>query len=154
MTEPTPLNAAIAAASATSKQNPIEVFRLDYKPLSLIVTKINMNFDIHDNKTIVTSNLTIESNPKAKDLLGDEEEKGGGDLILDGDESCVKVYTLTLNGRDLVETQDYEFQTGKLIIKKEAMNNGGKNGNVLKTVVEIVPEENTQLSGLYKSGPM
>lgn len=138
---PTPLNAAIAASS--SKKDPIEVFRKDYTPLSTIVTKLNMNFDIHDNKTIVTSELTIAPNPSV--------DQSFGDLILDGDESCIKVYKIEFNGVDLTEDQ-YEFQIGKLIVKKDALGEEGK--GVLKTVVEIVPEENTQLSGLYKSGPM
>ncbi len=146
MTSPTPLNAAIAAESATTKKDPVEVFRKDYTPLSNIVTKITMNFDIYDNKTTVTSELTIAPNPKAPSSAG-----ALGDLVLDGDESCIKVYKIELNGRDLTQGTEYEFQTGQLIIKQNAFE---KEGNVLKTMVEIVPEENTQLSGLYKSGPM
>ena len=140
------LNSAIAAESSTTKKDPIEVFRADYEPLPHIVTKLQMDFDIHDNKTTVTSELTIEPNPKSK--------SAGGDLVLDGDESCVKLFVLQLDGRDLVEGEDYVLETGKLILKQSALERDEGKGGLLKTVVEIVPEENTQLSGLYKSGPM
>ena len=49
-----------------------------------------------------------------------------------------------MDGRDLVENVDYELKPGKLIIKPTALTNGS---GLLKTVVETVPEENTQLSG-------
>ena len=144
------LNSAIAAESSTTKKDPIEVFRSDYELLPFVVTKLHMDFDIHDNKTTVTSELTIEPNPKSKSAPGGG---CGGDLVLDGDESCVKLWVLQLDGRDLVEGQDYVLETGKLILKQSALGDDGR-GGLLKTVVEIVPEENTQLSGLYKSGPM
>ncbi len=154
----TALNAAIALASAKTKSEPVEVFRSSYQPLPTIVSKINMNFDIHDGKTTVTSELTLESNPKLDDT-GEKATEGGGDLVLDGDETCVKLFSVTLNDRELVETVDYEFAPQKLIIKQETLakeRSSSSDGGalILKTVVEVVPEENTQLSGLYKSGPM
>jgi aminopeptidase N len=69
-------------------------------------------------------------------------------MVLDGDETCVKLMKLSLDGRDLLEGTDYTLAPGKLILKAPPP------GSVLTTVVEVIPEENTQLSGLYKSGPM
>ncbi len=100
-----------------------------------------MHFDIHGGKTTVTSEMDVVANPKS--------EAGPGDLVLDGDESCVKLMVLQVDGRDLVADVDYELSPGKLVVKASALDKEGK--GVLKTVVEIVPEENTQLSGLYKS---
>jgi aminopeptidase N len=137
------LNSAVAEMSSTTKEAPVEVFRSDYKPLTNIVTKINMDFDITDGKTTITSEMTIEPNPKSTTK---------GDLVLDGDESCVKLMVLQVDGKDLVEGDDYELSPGKLVVKESALDGEGK--GLLKTVVETVPEENTQLSGLYKSGPM
>lgn len=104
-----------------------------------------MDFNIQDGKTVVTSEMTVEPNPLSKD---------GDDLILDGDETAVKLMSVQMNGKDLVEGIDYELKPGTLIIKGTSLYSGDEKEGILKTVVEIIPEENTQLSGLYKSGPM
>ena len=135
------LNSAVAEAVIDSA--PVEHFRLDYQPLPHIVSNIQMNVQIFDGTTTVTSNMTIRPNiPNANDH----------DMILDGDETCVKLLQLALNGKDLLEGIDYELTPGKLILKASALSL--HNTNTLTTVVQIVPEDNTQLSGLYKSGPM
>jgi aminopeptidase N len=138
----TALNSAIASQETDAA--PVEYFRADYQPLTNIVSKINMNFDITDGVTTVTSQMSIEPNPNGS---------GPADLTLDGDETCVKLLSLQMDGRDLTEAIDYELAPGKLIIKAGAFKDGAGVG-LLKTVVEIVPEDNTQLSGLYKSGSM
>ncbi|CAB9512723.1 Puromycin-sensitive aminopeptidase [Seminavis robusta] len=135
-TTSTALNSAVAESETTA---PVEVFRTDYKPLPHLVTKINMDFVIENGKTTVTSELFIEPNSSVE---------GGGDLVLDGDESCVKLMSVSIDGKELEKGKEYDLEPQKMIIKSPAP------GTVLKTVVEIVPEENTQLSGLYKSGPM
>lgn len=139
-TSATALNSAVATEN--DKAAPVENFRTDYEPLTNIVSKINMDFNISDGKTVVVSEMTVQPNPVAGK---------SGDLVLDGDETCVKLMSLSVDGKDLVEGDDYELSPGKLVIKANALNDGS---GLLKTVVELVPEENTQLSGLYKSGPM
>ena len=138
----TALNSAVA--EATEKASPVEYFRKDYKPLPFVVSKINMDFDIFDGKTTVTSELSLVPN-KAVSLSGDE------DLELNGDETCVKLLSIKMDGTDLEAGKDYVLAPGKLILKPSALK---ATGGVLETVVEIVPEDNTQLSGLYKSGPV
>jgi len=137
----TALNSAVAEKAETEASAPVEYFRKDYKPLPHIVQKINMDFDIRDGKTTVVSELHFQPNS-----AGNQED----DMILDGDESCVKLLELSMDGKELVEGTDYELAHQKLILKASAI----KPDSVLRTVVEIVPEDNTQLSGLYKSGPM
>jgi len=144
-TSATALNSAVASEAETAEAAPVEVFRTDYKPLPHLVTKINMDFDIQSGKTIVTSELFIEPNQKAQE---EGLAKPTDDLVLDGDESCVKLLSVSVDGKELEQGKDYQLAPGKMIVKSP------KPGTVLKTVVEIVPEENTQLSGLYKSGPM
>jgi len=140
------LNSAVSDQSSTESSAPVEYFRSDYKPLPQIVSKINMDFNIKDGLTVVTSDMIVEPNALNTD---------GGDLVLDGDETAVKLMALQINGRDLVEGIDYELKPGQLIIKESSLyGNGGEQSCTLKSVVEIIPEENTQLSGLYKSGPM
>ena len=139
----TALNSAVAAD--VEAKAPVEYFRKDYAPLPHQVSKINMVFDIKDGKTSVTSEMKIVPNK----VVADYEAQ---DMVLDGDESAVKLYSLSLNGRVLKEGQDYTLEPGKLILKASTL--AGAPTSTLKTVVEIVPEDNTQLSGLYKSGEM
>ncbi len=138
----TALNSAVASTE-TDEAAPIEYFRNDYEPLATIVTKIDMDFNIRDGKTTVESDMTVEVNPNGP---------GMGDLVLDGDETAVSLMSLSVDGKSLEEGKDYELSPGKLIIKASALSEDKP--SILKTVVDIVPEENTQLSGLYKSGPM
>ena len=132
----TALNSAVVEAA--EETTPTENFRKDYEPLTNIISKINMDFNIQDGVTTVTSSMTVEVNPNGS---------GAGDLVLDGDETCVKLINLKMDGRDLKEGDDYELSPGKLVIKKAAFQGETEGCGLLETVVEIVPEENTQLSG-------
>lgn len=136
----TALNSVVAEGA--EKTAPVEYFRKDYKPLPYIVSDIKMDFDITDGKTVVTSELTIEKNGVAKACEADE-------MVLDGDETSVKLMSLRVGDKDLVADVDYALSAGTLTLKPQVLSD---DQTVLKTVVEIVPEENTQLSGLYKSG--
>jgi hypothetical protein len=134
----TALNSAVTAADTAA---PTEIFRTDYQPLPFTVDKISMDFQIYDNKTIVTSSMSLIANPASPDTASKE-------LVLDGDETCVKLLSCSVDGKEMIEGIDYTLAPGKLVLLAPGA------GSVIKTVVEIVPEENTQLSGLYKSGPM
>ncbi|KAG7372290.1 aminopeptidase N [Nitzschia inconspicua] len=138
----TALNSAVVT-DETAAAAPVEIFRKDYQPLPMIVSKINMDFSIHEGKTMVHSELYIEGNPAVN--LADGTDK---DLVLDGDETALKLLSITLNEKELEQGKDYILEPGKLILKNPPPK------SVLKTTVEIVPEENTQLSGLYKSDSM
>jgi hypothetical protein len=144
-TTTTALNSAVVAEGTETA--PVEIFRKDYKPLPQIITKVNMDFNIQEGKTTVTSELFLKPNPVVSN--NDNGNNDNNFMVLDGDETCVKLLSLSLDGRDLEEGTDYTLAPGKLILKTLPMTQ-----SVLKTVVEIVPEDNTQLSGLYKSGPM
>lgn len=133
----TALNSAVET-QVDSK--PVEIFRSDYRPLPFTVSTVEMDFNIENGKTTVTTSLTLQANPAAED--GDQE------LVLDGDETCVKLLSLQMDGKDLVEGIDYRLSPGKLTLLRP------ESGAVVTTMVEIVPEDNTQLSGLYKSGSM
>jgi aminopeptidase N len=139
----TALNSAVAAEAETTA--PVEYFRKDYAPLPHKVSKINMVFNIENGKTIVTSEIEIVPNKDVPDYQAQ-------DMVLDGDESSVKLMSLSLNDRYLEEGKDYTLAPGKLILKASTL--AGAPTSALKTIVEVVPEDNTQLSGLYKSGDM
>ena len=142
ITSTTALNAAVAQTETTQ---PTEVFRKDYQPLPFTVSKAQLSFDIRDRKTTVTTKLTLQENPMATASHYSDDKKA---LVLDGDESCVKLLSIQCNGKELVPDKDYTLQPGKLILLNPS------SGDVLETTVELVPEDNTQLSGLYYSDPM
>jgi len=134
-----------AATIIEEPKKPIEIFRSDYKPLDIMVHKINMSFDIRDGETTVASELFLSKNPK---LENDWDPDASHELVLDGDSTSIDLLDIELDGRKLVEGDDYTLDANKLVLKNPPP------GSLLKTLVKIIPEDNTQLSGLYKSGPM
>jgi hypothetical protein len=57
---------------------------------------VDNDFKIEDGKTTIASELFVESNPDIKDSASQ-------DMVLDGDETCVKLLKLQVDGGDLVE---------------------------------------------------
>jgi len=96
--------------------------------------------------------MTVEANKNVADNSNNASGEDEG-LVLNGDETCVKLLKLSVDGiaDTLKPDVDYILSPGKLVISADALRRGG---GVVRTTVEIVPEDNTQLSGLYKSGPM
>ena len=137
------LNAALAASSIANPPKPVEVFRTDYKPLKWIVKEVELEFRLFDGYTVVDSTLIIGKNPNAAD--DDHNEYEG--LVLNGDETNVKLLSLSKDDVNLTP-DEYDLSPGKLIVSNV------QEGSVVKITVEIVPEDNLQLSGLYKSGGM
>ena len=74
------------------------------------------------------------------------------DLILDGEADALTLLSIQLNGKDLVEGTGYTIKGDELTIPASVL--GDDATSKLTTRVEVVPETNTQLSGLYKSGSM
>jgi aminopeptidase N len=125
----------------------VEVFRSDYRPLPFHVDTVEMEFDLDPQHTTVTTTMTLKRNPLA-DITTDSDA-APAPMVLDGDETSVTLKSLTLNGVELKDDEDYMRTPGHLTLTHPL-----RDGDVLKTVVTIVPQDNTQLSGLYKSGSM
>ncbi len=132
-------------AEETAAAAPVEYFRKDYKPLSHTVSNVELSFDIHPGTTTVTSKLTVIPNK----LEGEKE-----DFYLNGDSTCLTLKSLSLNGKALVEGIDYTVDEKKNILSIPAIANSGDDSFTIEVVVDIVPEDNSQLSGLYKSNTM
>ena len=128
----------------------MEVIRLQYSPLNYVVSKVSLDFKLYTGRTIVESVLTVTAN---NDLQNGESDGGEDGLVLDGEEATVKLLELSVDGCEeaLVADVDYVLKPGKLIIKGDTLR---RSKMIVRTTVEIVPEDNTQLSGLYKSGDM
>ncbi len=141
-----------STAETEAPPPPKETFRNDYKPLPYKVTNISMNFDIHDGYTIVTSDLTIVSNNSNNDA----NDKDEGEWVFDGEADALTLQSIEMNGKPLRLEEDYKIDGDALIllVHKDDNTSGarGEEKMVLTTRVKIIPETNTQLSGLYKSG--
>jgi aminopeptidase N len=112
--------------------NPRTIYLRDYTAPAYLVETIDLDVDIRDGFTRVTSRCRMTRNPAGP----------GGPLMLNGEELTLE--TVRINGRALAEA-DYRHAEKMLTIDSvpEAF--------VLETVVRIHPEENTQLSGLYRA---
>jgi aminopeptidase N len=147
----------------TTTQQPTEIFRRDYQPLPITVKTIDLDFQLykkgsHDHSpddgpiTIVTTTMVLQRNPNLP--LKDPSDTTAttitttDDLVLDGDESSVTLLSLQINGIPAIAGQDYEQCPGKIVLRNI------RSDSIITTVCSIVPEENTQLSGLYCSDDM
>ena len=150
------------STTSEAAHKPKEIFRSDYRPLPFIVSNVELDFNIRDQQTTVTSVLTIQKNPK---LLSQEEEEEttttDNTLVLDGDSTSITLQSIELvldddSTKPLVVNKDYvlDEQSLTLLNIQDNKDTPQKLPMKIKIVVTTVPEQNTQLSGLYKSGPM
>ncbi len=119
-----------------SKEATPRTIRLaDYRPPAWIVETVDLQFDLREQGTRVVSRLALARNPARPDrpdrlqLHGEELEPVW--LRLDGSELHADRYTIDDEGLTLFDPPD-RF--------------------VLESEVEIAPERNTRLEGLYRSG--
>ena len=132
---------AFMMSTATAAEPPAtkEKFRADYKPPPYRIDRLSLNFDIFEEETLVTSTLTVRP------------EAGCGASVpfdLYGEELSLK--SIEINGSPLAEGTDYALTEDGLSVINPPHVLGEE--FELKTIVSIAPHENTQLSGLYKSG--
>jgi hypothetical protein len=123
---------------------PVALLRKDYQPLPFTVQTIQMNIHLAEGKTTVTTDLTVQRNPK----FVETSTSSSSTLVLDGDQD-VKLVRLQRNGVVDPTTRadacgSSSSQQHQLILQDV------HDGDVIQIVTEIVPEDNTQLSGLYK----
>ena len=112
--------------------SPKEIFRQDYKPLAYSITHTDLHFDLGDDKTTVSSTLTVKRN-------GAHAEP----LVLAGERLGLK--QIKVDGRVLTAA-DYTVDAESLTIPGLADN------STVEIVTEIDPKNNTSLEGLYQSG--
>lgn len=128
----------VATATATLEA-PTEILRKDYQQPSFFIREVTLTVRIFDGRTEVASRMLLEKNT-------------GGSLPLDGED--LKLKKVLLCGKELKEGEGYTLEKEKLIISADALEAGDSTDLWLETEVEIEPEKNTQLSGLYFSGSM
>ncbi|CDZ75957.1 Aminopeptidase N [Legionella massiliensis] len=105
------------------------IYRKDYQPPAFSVATIDLNFDLYDDHALVQNRM----------LLKRQHE---GALHLYGDE--LELVSLAMNGKPL-DKSSYSMEQDDLIIDNcpEEFS--------LEVVTRIYPQDNTKLSGLYRS---
>ena len=114
--------------------NPIELS--DYRPPDFMVERIELTFNLNEEVTRVLSRLSVRATERGDDRTSP--------LILDGEDFDLK--SILIDGHALMEDA-YEATATSLTIKEPPRRNFS-----LQIEVEIRPQDNTKLEGLYKSG--
>jgi aminopeptidase N len=118
------LDAQIATAAP-----PATIRREDYRPPKWLVPDLELEFDLDPVRTMVTARLNVTRN-------------GGHSAPLKLDAEALVLKSVRVNG----EAADHRYEGETLTIGIE------DDEALVETVVEISPEANTQLMGLYASG--
>ena len=84
---------------------PTSVHLKDYQPPAFLIDTVDLDFDIHEDHTLVRARLAIRRNPRASDPKGP--------LVLDGDEIVPE--TIALDGRALLRG-DFELDEAHLTV--------------------------------------
>ncbi|WP_456378036.1 aminopeptidase N [Thiolapillus sp.] len=113
------------------------IFLKDYQPPAWKIETVDLDFKLQEQGTRVVSRLTLEKNP---DYHGAASE-----LRLDGE--GLKAIWLRLDGEELAADAYYMNEQGLTLFHPPAR-------FVLESEVELSPETNTALEGLYRSGGM
>lgn len=122
---------------------PVEKFRKDYAPPPHVIKAVELDFQLHTGgeRTVVSSKMSVTH----------AGGKGSGKpLFLEGED--LTLLSISVNGKELKEGPDYKLSKDGLTILASALPADGE--FEVSTRVSIDPENNTQLSGLYVSGPM
>lgn len=106
----------------------------NYTPPNYLIDKVDLTFNLGEEETIVTAHSSIKRNPAA--------QNNNTELCLDGDE--LELISVSVAGKKLTAA-DYKLSPEKLTIANVP------NEFELEIVTRIKPQENTALSGLYRS---
>ncbi len=131
----------IHSAPSLDDTGPATVYLKDYQPPLYLVDETHLHFDIYDEgteggMTRVTARLRLRRNP---DLVTEKSN-----LVLDGSRDMV-TKSVAIDGREL-GSNEFRIEQEVMVIFDPP------DAFELKTQVEIRPQDNTALEGLYQSG--
>ena len=109
---------------------PAVTHREDYRPPDWMVPDLHLDFDLDAASTKVRATLSVKRN-------------GRHDRALRLDGAGQKLLSVTVDG---VAVNDWRLEDDQLVIPL------GGDAHTIETEVEIAPDRNTQLMGLYASG--
>lgn len=113
---------------------PKTIHRKDYKTPDFLIDSVDLAFDIFEGRTRVLSKLNIQRNGTNQ-----------APLVLDGE--SLEIVSVNIDGRRLRD-DEYRYTNGKLTIEDVT------DQFCFEAEVDIVPEKNTSLEGLYRSRTM
>ncbi|UEM04022.1 aminopeptidase N [Skermanella rosea] len=116
------------------KSTPQAIHLKDYAPPPYLIDTVDLAFDLGEEVTRVRSRLAIRANPNAA--------SPAGTLVLDGQD--MRLVSVALDGRTL-DPPEYSVGPESLTIP------GPPEAFSLEVVTELKPQENTSLSGLYRT---
>ncbi|WP_281300927.1 MULTISPECIES: aminopeptidase N [unclassified Iodidimonas] len=109
------------------------IYLKDYQPPAFRIEQVDLDFDLQEEGTRVKCRMVLQK------LAADQD-----DLVLDGD-AGLKLLSITLDGQPVAADRLHR-QDETLRIKAVP------DHFTLETVVEIEPQKNDRLEGLYRSG--
>ena len=118
-------------------ETPHAIYLKDYTPPAWLIDSIDLHVAIHDGHAEVRARLACRRNSAATD------KNSGGDLVLNGEELALR--EVGVGGTALAPSR-YTLGDETLTIHAPL-----PDSFTLETLVRIEPDNNTQLSGLYKS---
>ena len=110
----------------------------DYKVPPYLIDTTELHVEINEDVTVVTTTMSIRRNPDSQHITND--------LVLDGGKELVN-RSIAINDRELL-SNEFGREAEALTLY------GVPDAFTLRTEVEIKPQNNTALEGLYKSGDM
>ena len=110
--------------------------RENYAPPAFLVASADLDINIYDRRTIVTTKLTITPNPDAIEPVN---------LQLDG--RAIQLMSISVDG---VQLRDDAFELDDNGIQIRGLTGP----HIIETISQCHPEANTALEGLYLSGGM
>ena len=113
--------------------SPKTIYLKDYRPSAFLIESVDLYFDLRAKGTTVRSRLVMKRHPEA-----DQDES----LWLDGEE--LKLLSISIDGKELAEDR-YLLENDGLRIHSLP------DRFVLQSEVELAPQNNTALEGLYLS---
>jgi aminopeptidase N len=117
---------------STNAAAPAVIRRQDYRPPDWLIPDIALDFDLDPARTIVRTALSVTRN-------GDHDRP----LRLDGD--GIVPLAVRVDGRQLTQ-EEWHLEAGALIIALPDA------AHEIETLVELAPDGNSKLMGLYASG--
>ena len=115
-------------------ETPQTILLKDYTPPPFLVDTVDMDVDFQPGSAIVTTRMVLRRNPASP--------LANAPLVLDGEE--LDTLSVALDGKALTP-HDYTLTESTLTLRDLP------DHCTLETVVEIQPDKNTRLSGLYRS---
>ena len=119
--------------TANISDAPVPILLEDYTPPAWLVDRVDLDVDIREDGTIVTSSLACRRNPLVADELP---------MRLVGE--ALETLSVSVDGERL-SAQSYALAEDALVIRALP------DHCLLETRVRIQPDRNTQLSGFYRS---